>query len=548
MNEIRAVIDRAYSGQVDWVMLKPDELETEEGRDIWATLVAASQGDIDSLHRLIDKNPVLSRAEFWYSPAIHFAVREGHIDAVRLLLDAGADPESNGLYDGSLIVMAKDRGHEAIAALLERERDRRRRPIAGQARLPIHTALAKGDLKNVSAELDADPSLIHAIDRDGCTPLHRALLGHAPQHVITLLLDRGADLHTRRGSGSGFWSDLEPIDLALWGNGWEPRKPEIARLLLSRGASYDLAIACALGDIDQVRQMLDAVPERIYETRPSGRRPLSAAIEMGHYEIARLLLERGVDPKWDEPSAPKGRALHSAARAGELWLVELLLAHGADPNSDIDSSGNAFFAAATPEIKQLLVSHGATHDPYDNSWLEDEHSDVRLLAEGPQSASRLGAAFTMIVGSDRDDLLSKLLTAGLRIPSIVTGCQGYLLHNAGMLRTLLEHGMNPNLMNWQHQTLLHLVCHGPNSTGSDVERAAMLLDAGADINAREEEYRSTPLGWAARRNARHMVEFLLSRGASTNLPDDEPWATPLAWAERRGHSEVGDILRRSGAL
>ncbi|MBA3642236.1 MAG: ankyrin repeat domain-containing protein [Acidobacteria bacterium] len=42
-------------------------------------------------------------------PAIHFAVREGHVEAVQLRLDAGADPEWNGLHDGSLIAMARDR-------------------------------------------------------------------------------------------------------------------------------------------------------------------------------------------------------------------------------------------------------------------------------------------------------------------------------------------------------------------------------------------------------------------------------------------------------
>src|SRR5262245_33417821 len=98
-------------------MFKPDELETDEGHDIWATLVASSQGDVVSLRRLIDKNPALSRAEFWYTPAIHFSVREGHIDSVRLLLDGGADPEANGLHEGSAIDMAKDRGQTAIAHL-----------------------------------------------------------------------------------------------------------------------------------------------------------------------------------------------------------------------------------------------------------------------------------------------------------------------------------------------------------------------------------------------------------------------------------------------
>jgi hypothetical protein len=82
--------------------------------------------------------------------------------------------------------------------------------------------------------------------------------------------------------------------------------------------------------------------------------------------------------------------------------------------------------------------------------------------------------------------------------------------------------VSADLMNWQHQTVLHFA-----STEDDVERAAMLLDAGASISARDEEYRSTPLAWAAHTNAVQMVELLLARGAATHVPDDEPWATPL---------------------
>ena len=107
-------------------------------------------------------------------------------------------------------------------------------------------------------------------------------------------------------------------------------------------------------------------------------------------------------------------------------------------------------------------------------------------------------------------------------------------------------------MNWQHQTLLHLVCeardyHGRERTDGSLERAALLLDAGANLSARDDEYRSTPLGWAARTNGVEMVRFLLARGGATSLPDDEPWATPLAWAERRGNAEIVSILRRHGA-
>ena len=80
-----------------------------------------------------------------------------------------------------------------------------------------------------------------------------------------------------------------------------------------------------------------------------------------------------------------------------------------------------------------------------------------------------------------------------------------------------------------------------------VECAGILLDAGANISARDEEYRSTPLAWAARNDPPDMVELLLAHGASTSLADDEPWATPLAWSTRRGHERIVEMLRAAGA-
>jgi ankyrin repeat protein len=150
------------------------------------------------------------------------------------------------------------------------------------------------------------------------------------------------------------------------------------------------------------------------------------------------------------------------------------------------------------------------------------------------------AACTM----EKGDLLVRLFDLGLRVPPVLHPMSlGHVLGHAGMLRVLLAHGMDPGVMNWQRQTLLHCA-----SSGNDTERAAILLDAGANITARDDEYRSTPLAWAARLNAQKMVEFLLSRGAPTHLRDDEPWATPLAWATRRGHAQVVEVLRAAGAV
>ena len=102
----------------------------------------------------------------------------------------------------------------------------------------------------------------------------------------------------------------------------------------------------------------------------------------------------------------------------------------------------------------------------------------------------------------------------MRPPGVLTSCQGYLLAHPDMLGTLLAHGMSPDLMNFQRQTLLHRACEGADDSERTVACATLLLDAGADITARDDEYRSTP----------------------------------LAWAERRGHARVASILRASGAV
>lgn len=81
-------------------------------------------------------------------------------------------------------------------------------------------------------------------------PLHRAVIGGSAE-VVTLLLDRGADIHAIHGAGIGSLAghapqDKQPIDLAIWGGprqvtgkGWSACNVPLARLLVSRGATYD---------------------------------------------------------------------------------------------------------------------------------------------------------------------------------------------------------------------------------------------------------------------------------------------------------------------
>src|SRR2546426_9615434 len=107
-------------------MIKPPELASNapfgswscRGCDVWDALCAAVAGDAEALRRLLERDPNLYRAGYWYTQPIHFAVREGHLEAVRVLLEAGADPAAGGLSGESLITVARAPGPQTGAPLL----------------------------------------------------------------------------------------------------------------------------------------------------------------------------------------------------------------------------------------------------------------------------------------------------------------------------------------------------------------------------------------------------------------------------------------------
>jgi len=284
LHDARRVLARSY-GFASWSklkeqlgrprvrMIRPQDIRS----DVWETITAAATGDEERLRALLARDPGLAREGYWYTPPLHVAVREGHLAAVRVLLEAGADPAGIGLIGDDLVTTARDRGLEEIARVLESAAERRQRTSpagAGAPDYPIHVAAAADDVESVRRLLDAEPDLVYLGDRKGGTPLHRAVAASA-RRAVEVLLERGADVHALHGRGRGDAAgyapaDFQPIDLALWKRG----DLETARLLVARGAAYDLAVAAALGDGARVTALLDENPERIREARPCGTRAL----------------------------------------------------------------------------------------------------------------------------------------------------------------------------------------------------------------------------------------------------------------------------------
>jgi len=149
--------------------------------------------------------------------------------------------------------------------------------------------------------------------------------------------------------------------------------------------------------------------------------------------------------------------------------------------------------------------------------------------------------FTAVCTLGKRDLLVRLLDAGIRVPPVAGGCQSYLLENPGMLRLLLaKGGLNPDYPTPEGSTLLHALCSRDvrgRTMNHRTECADILLHAGAAISAKDEEYRSTPLAWAARNNLPDMVEFLLPAARPRTFP-----TTNRGPRRSRGPSNV-DTLR-----
>jgi uncharacterized protein len=230
----------------------------------------------------------------------------------------------------------------------------------------------------------------------------------------------------------------------------------------------------------------------------------------------------------------------------------MLLAHGADPNGDVDSCGTPMLQSRfkrAPELTELLRAYGG-RQPHTS---DRDHAGQLMQVGRLDEAERLfranphwledveaGWGDGILAGPARDgrhDVIAMLMRLGARVPPVSKWAPYYYFKHEATAAFLLEHGMDPNHMNWHRFTLLHHV-----AAEGEIGKARLLIDHAADLDAVDDEYRSTPLGVAARRGQHSMVEFLLEQGADPTAAG-APWATPLAWATKKGHNSIVERLQ-----
>ena len=298
---------------------------------------------------------------------------------------------------------------------------------------------------------------------------------------------------------------------------------------LMLGASRD-------GDLEQVRRSVEQCPA-LLTCEYDYTSPLHLAVREGHLDLVRYFVENGaLDPTYK--THPFLESLVTVANdRGYDPIVQLLTENLNNPNvtRPWGDTGKIHFDK-DPAQRQFehLVSEGqyAKVESMLNARPELAVDEFAFWGEG-----------VMSVPANNGDvpMLELLMRFGASVPELSKWGARYYFKHYDVAQFLVNNGMNANHRNWREFTLLHDMAH----TG-EVQKAGLLLDHGAEINAIDDEYSTTPLGYAARWGHREIVSLLLERGADPNKADAE-WATPLRWALTQGHNTIATDLRRAGA-
>jgi ankyrin repeat protein len=555
LSEAQRELARAY-GFASWPKLKA----FVDGANVARLADAVKAGDHAAVRKLLKARPELvgmDMSENDEHRALHFAVLHRDPEMVRILMRAGADAHK-GIWPHrdatTALDFARDREFPEIVAIIEEEEQQRRQSMScpnvavSPAQELINEAIRNGDNDAAIARLTADPSLVHACDRNGGTPLHVAAQVDS-EPMVAWLLAHDADPRHIDAKGN------TPLDRAA--NAVGEHYPAVAQRLLDAGGPLTIRGAVALGDIDRVRQFVT----RDTDWRRSGL--LSLAVRHGQLEMVRLLLDLGADvdervllSAVEEPVESSGQPLWDAAHRGLRDIAELLLDRGANPNANpyaADWPIDRAWRRNDTAMKQLLLSRGAKPSPWTITIANDIEAARRMLAEDSSEDFACELLWSAACNACPEIIAMSLprVTWGrddqrwhwiLVQPPRSCGDEGVEEAYFPCMEMLLQR-IDPNV-NRHRETVLHFTAARDGmSEAARVRFAAMLLDYGAHFDLRDEMLRSTPLGWACRWGRRELVELLLSRGAPVREPDADAWATPLAWATKMGHTAIAELLR-----
>lgn len=346
------------------------------------------------------------------------------------------------------------------------------------------------------------------------------------------------------------------------------------------------------GELPRIRQLLKENPGLINATGPhphwGGRpQPLHVAIESGRQPVIDLLLRSGADANgsnaeydhWSPMMIAIGKKRLPAQQAllkrgarigvvealmkGDDRTVLRLLKPGPSALPVAPNQGSLLMFARTTKAIDRLLALGVSAEMKDHWGTSPIEAFSRLGAKGRplvrhlqgRGVSATPAEFARM--GDRAALaaLAKTRPDTLSDPAVLLGAVDFRHH--ALVRWLIKQGADPNARSTvqSKQTALHAA-----AWNGDLPMVKLLVAAGADPEARDQQYDATPLGWAEtsidiskNEKCQDVVDWLsgqLQRGGSPVPPEDVPakrveWK-PIMEAAFNGDPKTVEKLLKQG--
>lgn len=234
---------------------------------------------------------------------LHAAARRGDAYLVGYLLRRGADDGARDARGSTALDQARELGHTAVVALLER--------AGGVPRDDPFTRYA----------WDASGERVRWPDLSDLSGAEQAAVT-GPSHFDLAAVRALVDPDPRRSFSRSYQDEL-----AVEASG-HTGASEIARLHLEHGVPQSLCTSLSIGDLARARAILAAHPGAVHERGPHDFPPLwYASIGGGSVEAAELLLAAGAPV---DQESQLTTAVHQAASRGQVELLRFLAGRGAD--------------------------------------------------------------------------------------------------------------------------------------------------------------------------------------------------------------------------
>jgi len=301
--------------------------------NVWNMLVASRDGNLEKVKALAAQCAELVYAQYNYTPPVHFAVREGHTDLVRYLLEQGAHAPEYITYPfkETLLQFAEDRNYHEISLLLQQYLDN-----PGLCKY-------KGDNGNIHYDRSSlEKEFEKAVYKENLVKTKEILKEH-PEFALDETYFWGEGILTFAAKEN----NRKLIDLLMsygakvpgilkWTQFYYFEHNDGAAYMMEKGMNpntmswHHVTILHDMAQTGNIRKAellikygadINPVDEEYQST------PLGMAARWGHIDMVEYLLAKGADP--NKSGAPWATPLSWATKKGHSEIENILLKRGA---------------------------------------------------------------------------------------------------------------------------------------------------------------------------------------------------------------------------